>query len=159
MQWVRHPLVHFLLGGVAIFGVYEWSASGARVPEAGGVEPVRIGSGEVAWLQESWVRVWQRPAMRDEMIAMVTSHLKEELLAREARAMGLDRDDTLVRRRLAQMHVIASMQPTHATSDMPWAEDRVGPQRIVGAYAWRQLRGPATEVGQAPVAPTPTQEA
>jgi predicted amidohydrolase YtcJ len=42
--------------------------------------------------------------------------------------------------KLAQMHVIASMQPTHATSDMPWAEDRVGPQRIVGAYAWRQLR-------------------
>lgn len=42
--------------------------------------------------------------------------------------------------RLAQLHVIASMQPTHATSDMPWAEDRVGPQRIVGAYAWRQLR-------------------
>lgn len=42
--------------------------------------------------------------------------------------------------RLAAMHVIASMQPTHATSDMPWAEDRLGPQRIVGAYAWRQLR-------------------
>lgn len=42
--------------------------------------------------------------------------------------------------RLAQLHVIASMQPTHATSDMPWAQDRVGPQRIVGAYAWRQLR-------------------
>ncbi len=42
--------------------------------------------------------------------------------------------------RLAAMHVIASMQPTHATSDMPWAQDRVGPQRIVGAYAWRQLR-------------------
>lgn len=42
--------------------------------------------------------------------------------------------------RLARLHVIASMQPTHATSDMPWAEDRVGPARIVGAYAWRQLR-------------------
>ena len=42
--------------------------------------------------------------------------------------------------RLARMHVIASMQPTHATSDMPWAEQRLGPQRIVGAYAWRQLR-------------------
>ena len=42
--------------------------------------------------------------------------------------------------RLAQLHVIASMQPTHATSDMPWAEDRLGPRRIVGAYAWRQLR-------------------
>lgn len=42
--------------------------------------------------------------------------------------------------RLAQLHVIASMQPTHATSDMPWAEDRVGHKRVVGAYAWRQLR-------------------
>ena len=42
--------------------------------------------------------------------------------------------------RLAPLRVIASMQPTHATSDMPWAEDRVGPKRIVGAYAWRQLR-------------------
>ncbi len=42
--------------------------------------------------------------------------------------------------RLARMHVIASMQPTHATSDMPWAEDRLGPVRIVGAYSWRQLR-------------------
>ena len=42
--------------------------------------------------------------------------------------------------RFAGMHVIASMQPTHATSDMPWAQERVGTQRIVGAYAWRQLR-------------------
>lgn len=48
--------------------------------------------------------------------------------------------------RLARMHVIASMQPTHATSDMPWAEDRLGPRRIVGAYAWRQLRDAGTRL-------------
>ena len=41
--------------------------------------------------------------------------------------------------RLRPMGVIASMQPTHATSDMPWAEDRVGKQRIAGAYAWRRM--------------------
>jgi predicted amidohydrolase YtcJ len=35
--------------------------------------------------------------------------------------------------------IIASMQPTHATSDMPWAADRVGPERIKGAYAWQTL--------------------
>lgn len=39
----------------------------------------------------------------------------------------------------AEMGIIASMQPTHATSDMYWAEDRVGPQRIHGAYAWRRF--------------------
>jgi hypothetical protein len=41
--------------------------------------------------------------------------------------------------RFAKLGVIASMQPTHATSDMPWAEARVGPERIRGAYAWRKL--------------------
>jgi predicted amidohydrolase YtcJ len=41
--------------------------------------------------------------------------------------------------RLAQHGIIASMQPTHATSDMPWAEARVGPERIKGAYAWRTV--------------------
>lgn len=34
-------------------------------------------------------------------------------------------------------NIIASMQPTHATSDMPWAQDRLGPARIRGAYAWQ----------------------
>lgn len=41
--------------------------------------------------------------------------------------------------RFAELGVIASMQPTHATSDMYWAEDRLGPDRIKGAYAWRAL--------------------
>ncbi|MDM4766117.1 amidohydrolase [Pelomonas sp. SE-A7] len=41
--------------------------------------------------------------------------------------------------RLAKAQLIASVQPTHATSDMNMAEDRVGPQRIQGAYAWQRL--------------------
>jgi predicted amidohydrolase YtcJ len=41
--------------------------------------------------------------------------------------------------RFAKLGVIASVQPTHATSDMNMAEDRVGTQRIQGAYAWRKL--------------------
>ncbi|ETN72939.1 amidohydrolase family protein, partial [Necator americanus] len=41
--------------------------------------------------------------------------------------------------RFAKLGVIASMQPTHATSDMGWAEQRVGPERILGAYAWQRF--------------------
>jgi predicted amidohydrolase YtcJ len=41
--------------------------------------------------------------------------------------------------RFVQLGVIASMQPTHCTSDMPWAEKRIGPDRIKGAYAWRSV--------------------
>ena len=40
---------------------------------------------------------------------------------------------------MARLGIIASMQPTHATSDMPWAGDRVGPRRLAGAYAWRKV--------------------
>ncbi|MEP6995287.1 MAG: amidohydrolase [Acidobacteriota bacterium] len=42
--------------------------------------------------------------------------------------------------RFARYGVIASVQPTHATSDMPWAQARIGPARIAGAYAWRRLK-------------------
>ncbi len=41
--------------------------------------------------------------------------------------------------RFAALGIIASMQPPHCTSDMPWAENRVGPERIKGAYAWRSF--------------------
>ncbi len=42
--------------------------------------------------------------------------------------------------RFAREGVIASIQPTHATSDMPWAQERLGSERIAGAYAWRRLK-------------------
>jgi hypothetical protein len=41
--------------------------------------------------------------------------------------------------RFSRLGVIASMQPPHCTSDMPWADNRVGPERIRGAYAWRSF--------------------
>ena len=48
--------------------------------------------------------------------------------------------------RLAQLDLIASMQPTHATSDMHMAEDRLGKQRLEGAYAWRTLLNKGTRM-------------
>jgi predicted amidohydrolase YtcJ len=41
--------------------------------------------------------------------------------------------------RFSEIDVIASMQPIHATADRPWAESRLGPERVKGAYAWRSL--------------------
>jgi len=63
---------------------------------------VRISTNDIAWLQETWSRQWQRAPSREELRGLVTDLLKEELLAREAHAMGLDDNDTIVRRRLAQ---------------------------------------------------------
>ena len=54
------------------------------------------------WLTETWVRQWRREPTPEELRVLVTSLLKEDLLAREAREMRLDETDTIVRRRLAQ---------------------------------------------------------
>ena len=51
-----------------------------------------------------------------------------------AQVLSLDDVD-----RFAALGVVASVQPTHATSDMPWAGDRLGDDRLAGAYAWRRL--------------------
>jgi predicted amidohydrolase YtcJ len=48
--------------------------------------------------------------------------------------------------RFKQLDLIASMQPTHATSDMNMAEDRIGTQRLEGAYAWRRFLDQGTRI-------------
>ena len=48
--------------------------------------------------------------------------------------------------RFAPLGIVLSMQPPHATSDMPWAETRVGPERIKGAYAWRSFLNSGTHL-------------
>jgi predicted amidohydrolase YtcJ len=48
--------------------------------------------------------------------------------------------------RLGQLGIIASMEPPHAMEDKTWAEDRLGPERILGAYAWRSLRETGADI-------------
>nr|WP_090485734.1 amidohydrolase [Myxococcus virescens] len=61
----------------------------------------------------------------------------QSLRHRVEHAQILRREDIL---RLGASGLVASVQPTHATSDMPWAESRLGRERLKGAYAWRSLR-------------------
>ena len=56
-------------------------------------------------------------------------------------------------RRYARLGVIASMQPTHCTSDMYWAEDRVGPERVKGAYAWKSFLNSGVKIAGGSDAP------
>jgi hypothetical protein len=98
----KEPLLHFVLAGGVLFGVHAWLARPAESPEQSMVQQVRIGARDVQWLTENWARQWQRPPTRQELRGLVTDYLNEQLLAREARAVGLDDNDVIVRRRLAQ---------------------------------------------------------
>jgi len=90
----------FLIAGSLLFGGYEWLNRAAPAPETEG--PVRIGDGEVRWLRETFANQWRRGPTGEEMKDLVATLVEEELLAREARGLGLDQNDTIVRRRLAQ---------------------------------------------------------
>jgi parvulin-like peptidyl-prolyl isomerase len=101
MKMLREPLLHFALAGGLLFAAYTGLNRGASAA-GDGDHTIRITERELAWLTDTSARAWQRTPNENEMQGLVAEYLKEELLAREARALELDRDDTVVRRRLAQ---------------------------------------------------------
>ena len=99
MKFFREPLVHFLLIGAALFVIYAyWGQPDAE--EQG--KSITITAGEIEWLSDSWQKRWNRPPTQQEREGIINQYLKEMILYREALAMGLDRDDTVIRRRMAQ---------------------------------------------------------
>ena len=99
-RMLKEPLLHFAVAGAVLFGAYALLHE-KRVDVAA-VEPVRIGEGDVRWLKQTWSSQWLREPSTDELKGLVDDLLKEKLMAREAEAIGLDQDDTIIRRRLAQ---------------------------------------------------------
>jgi hypothetical protein len=100
MTLLREPLLHFAVIGVILFGSYSWLKD--ESVEATAVEPVHIGEGDVRWLKQTWSGQWQRQPTAGELKGLVDDLLNEKLMAREAEEMGLEQDDTIIRRRLAQ---------------------------------------------------------
>jgi hypothetical protein len=104
-RWIRsakEPLLHFvILGGVVylLFGLFGQSESDNVVVEE---NTIVITEGEMNWLAEMWQKRWNRPPSKEEMVGLVRNHLRETVLYREAVAMGLDKDDVIIRRRMAQ---------------------------------------------------------
>ena len=96
---VKEPLFHFLLLGLAIYAGYAWLNSG-EAPESD--QTIVVGPGEHAWMRTSFEKRWNRPPTPTEMDGLVQEYVRETAFYREALAMGLDKDDTIVRRRLAQ---------------------------------------------------------
>lgn len=96
-RWLRDPLVVFVLLGIGVFALDGWLAGG---------EPARpvieITSEEVERLRARWIAQWGREPTGDDLQTLIDEAVDEEILYREAQRLGLDRDDAIVRRRLAQ---------------------------------------------------------
>jgi hypothetical protein len=96
---VREPLVHFLLLGGLLFGAYY---AFNDTPQISDSNRIVLDEAQVASLAASFQRTWLRLPTHAELVGLVQDRIKEEILYREALALGLDRDDQVVRRRLRQ---------------------------------------------------------
>ena len=105
MNLWREPLLHFLVIGTILFGVYQWT-SGEEAP----ADEIVVSSGQIASLEAIFSQTWQRPPTAKETQALVDEYIRDEVLYREGVAMGLDRDDAIVRRRIRQkMEFVADL--------------------------------------------------
>ena len=97
LGWLAaEPLAQFLLIGAGLFALHAAVRSGEPVGE------IRVSEGQLASLAALHERAWQRPPTRQELRGLVDGWIREEVAEREARALGLDRDDPVIRRRLRQ---------------------------------------------------------
>lgn len=97
---LREPLVHFLVLGAIIFALYA-----ALRPESATSEDdyrVVVTEGQIEHLATTFPRVWLRPPTASELKSLIDEYIKEDILSREAIKLGLDRNDTVIRRRLQQ---------------------------------------------------------
>jgi hypothetical protein len=92
---LREPLVHFLLIGAAIFGLFNLM-NGSE--EAGAQARITIPRAEVEQLASIWGQRWKRQPTEEELAGLIEERVREEVYYREALALGLDRNDVQIRR-------------------------------------------------------------
>jgi PPIC-type PPIASE domain len=136
--WWREPLVHFLAIGALLFFLFEWRGSGPASRR------IVITPGQVDSLAAGFARTWQRSPTDEELKGLIDEYVREEIATREAIAAGLDRDDTIIRRRLRQkMEFLAEdtidTSPPTDVELRTWLEAHPDVYRPESEVAFRQV--------------------
>jgi peptidyl-prolyl cis-trans isomerase C len=141
-RWLREPLLHFLLIGLVLFGFYAYKNRG----RSGTASPSQIvlSLDELATTEAYFESQWHRRPTPQEFQAMVEDKVKEEVLYREGLVMGLDKGDTIVKRRMAQKvqflaeDVAAAHEPSTAELKT-WFEKNTDKFALPSRYSFRHI--------------------
>jgi hypothetical protein len=115
---LREPLLHFLILGLGLFLYF-----GRAAPGAGDGSRIVVSQVQVDALARQYQSTWSRPPTAQELSGLVDSFVRDEIQYREGVALGLDRDDPVIKRRVRQkLEVIAEeglgrSAPTEAELD------------------------------------------
>jgi len=99
-RWLREPLLQFLVVGVLLFGAWKVVNPGAF--DRGPANRIVLTDDDLKQLATTWMMAGRAPPSPQQMQRLVDDRIREEVLYREALALGLDKDDTIVRRQLAR---------------------------------------------------------
>jgi len=111
---LREPLLHFLLLGAVLFAAF--GVTGKRT--GGEAETIAVTQGRVAQLSATFARTWHRAPSPEELEGLIDNYIREEVYVRQALALGLDRDDAVIRNRLRlKMEFISDIAPPGEPTD------------------------------------------
>ena len=116
---LREPLLHFFALGLALFLLFNFVSAA----KGGADRRIVVNDATVANIVQVYQGAWRRQLTPTELQGLIDSHVREEILFREGKAMGLDRDDLVIRRRVQQKMVViteesaARAAPTEAELD------------------------------------------
>lgn len=136
---LREPLVHFLALGALLF-VIGWATGDEQGPMG---SRIVVSPGQIDRLASSFAATWQRPPTEGELQGLVEDHIREEVYFREALALGLDRDDIIIRRRLRQkvefltQDLADAVEPTDEELQA-FLDENVDDYRIPDVYTFSQ---------------------
>jgi hypothetical protein len=113
LRILREPLVHFLLIGLLLFGLYAIVA-----PADVGDDRILVSRNGIADLKAGHQKLWGRPPTAAELDGLIANRVNDEILYREGLAMGLDKDDAVIKRRVRQKYeLIAEEEDSVAPTD------------------------------------------
>lgn len=99
---IREPLIHFLLIGAGLFLLYGWKGNPASIQDGLQSSTIIVARDTIDQLVAAFTRTWMRPPTEREVEGLVENFIRDEIYYREAVAIGLDRGDALIRRKLRQ---------------------------------------------------------
>lgn len=138
---LREPLTHFLIIGVAVFAAFELTSDRDSFQRQ---DAILVTENHKARLITEFEAVWRRSPTEDETERLIEDFVREEIYVREALALGLDQNDTVIRHRLRQKmeflgnSVVESLDPKEEELHAFFAENAAD-YIVGGSVAFEQV--------------------
>lgn len=135
---LREPLLHFAVAGATLFALYAW----VNPQASGSGDTILVSADRIASLDEQFRLVWQRPPTQHEREGLIEQYVREEVLYREGVALGLERDDAVVRRRVGQkvaFLVQDTPQPPTERELQAWLDSHAAQYRRPATFTLQQV--------------------